>query len=498
MTETRRRRARRLFAAGAVCCAALPAAPALAAHDQISLIEDEKLMLESGAYRQAQALDEARALGADVVRANVIWRQYAPRANRTKRPKHPNRYPARRFGMLDSLVSASQERGLQLLLTPTGPIPAWASRCKGSSKHRRTCNPNPRLFRGFVRALGKRYPTVKLWSIWNEPNLKSWLQPQYQSRGAHAIQKSGSIYRSLARSAISGLRGTGHGTDQIWLGETAPLGDDPSGCSAQRSLRVPRRCGRRIQKTSPETFLRSVFCLKKNGHRLTGAQSREQGCRHYKRLQVTGYAHHPYTRGGSRPPLSRVNKGEITIGVAGRLSRLLNQAARAHRIPRGLPIHYTEHGWQTKPDLIFGVTDAQQAEYINQSDWIAYNNKRVRTVAQYKIVDDQSIAAFQMGLRLFSNGARKPAYNAYRLPIWVKRRKGGTVTVYGQARPAPNGAPTTVDVQNAPSGDSFSTVASVPVTSANNTFTVKLPDTGGKWRLRWNGISSREAEASKR
>jgi hypothetical protein len=72
------------------------------------------------------------------------------------------------------------------------------------------------------------------------------------------------------------------------------------------------------------------------------------------------------------------------------------------------------------------------------------------------------------------------------------------VTVYGQARPAPNGEPTTVDVQNAPSGDSFSTVASVPVTSANNTFTVKLPDTGGKWRLRWNGISSREAEASKR
>ncbi|HET6550077.1 MAG TPA: hypothetical protein VFG79_16560, partial [Solirubrobacter sp.] len=227
-------------------------------------------------------------------------------------------------------------------------------------------------------------------------------------------------------------------------------------------------------------------------------QSREQGCRHYKRLRVTGYAHHPYTRGGSRPPLSRVNKGEITIGKAGRLSRLLNQAARAHRIPRGLPIHYTEHGWQTKPDLIFGVTDAQQAEYINQSDWIAYNNKRVRTVAQYKIVDDQSISAFQMGLRRFAGSEPKPAYAAYRLPIWVKKRKGGTVTVYGQARPAPNGVPTTVDVQNAPSGNSFSTVATVPVTSANNTFTVKLPNTGGQWRLRWNGFTSREAEASKR
>ena len=44
------------------------------------------------------------------------------------------------------------------------------------------------------------------------------------------------------------------------------------------------------------------------------------------------------------------------------------------------------------------MTDDQQAEYINQSDWIAYNNARVHTVAQYKIVDDENIGAgFQMG-----------------------------------------------------------------------------------------------------
>ena len=28
---------------------------------------------------------------------------------------------------------------------------------------------------------------------------------------------------------------------------------------------------------------------------------------------------------------------------------------------------------------------------MNQSDWIAYNNARVHTVAQYKIVDDENI-----------------------------------------------------------------------------------------------------------
>jgi hypothetical protein len=239
-----------------------------------------------------------------------------------------------------------------------------------------------------------------------------------------------------------------------------------------------------------------VFCLNTKNHRLTGTEAKALHCGGYKKLKVTAYAHHPYTRGGSRPPTSRVNKGEITINVASRLTRLLDAAARAKRIPSKLPIEYTEHGWQTKPDLIFGVTDAQQAEYINQSDWIAYKNKRVHTVAQYKIVDDRNIGAgFQMGLRLL-DGTPKPAYAAYKLPIWVSG-KGSTVTVYGQVRPAENGTPQTVDIQVASrAGAAFTTVRQVPVTSANGIFTAKVPKSGEVWRLAWDGLTSREAEVS--
>jgi hypothetical protein len=505
MTETTRRRARRLFAVAAAC-AALPATPAIAAPDQLSLIEDETFMLDRGPEVQAQTLDEAKALGADIIRVNVLWNRYAPSANSTKKPKgfngrKPEAYGAS-FAMLDSLVAGAQARGLQVLLTPTAPIPVWASRCKGSAKTRKVCKPDPKLFGDFVRALGTRYPTVRHWSIWNEPNLGSWLSPQYEVKGGVAVQRSASLYRSLARAAISSLSATGHKTktDQIWLGETAPLGDDPSGCSAQRKLRAPRSCAKKIKKTSPETFLRGVFCLSKSGGSLGGVEGREQSCKGYKRLNVNGYAHHPYTRGGSRPPLSKVNAGEITIGSATRLTRLLDQAGKRKRIAKNLPVHYTEHGWQTNPpgvNDIFAVTETQQAEYINQSDWIAYKNKRVKTVAQYKIVDDVNIAAgFQMGLRLFNGGARKPAYDAYKLPIWVSK-KGAGLTVYGQVRPADAGAAGSVEVQNAPTGSSaFKTVATVPVTSANGTFTAEVPDTGGVWRLVWNGLTSRQAEVA--
>jgi hypothetical protein len=501
MRETSRRRARRAFAVAAAC-AALPTAPALAAPDQLSLIEDEKLMLESGPAVQARALDEAKALGADVIRANVIWAKFAPSPSSKRKPrgftgKDAAKYPAGTFDILDSFVSGAQARGMQVLLTPTGPIPAWASRCGGSLKNRRVCKPNPQLFGSFVRALGKRYTTVKMWSIWNEPNLRSWLSPQYEVVGSQAVQRSANLYRALASSAIAGLRGTGHRDAQIWLGETAPLGDDPSGCSTRRSLRVPRRCAGRILKTSPETFLRGVFCLKTSGKRLTGTESRDQRCGGYKRLRVTGYAHHPYTRGGSRPPLSRTNPGEITIGTSSRLSRLLDRAARAKRIPANLPIHYTEHGWQTNPpDQLFGVTYDQQSEYINQSDWIAYNNARVHTVAQYKVVDDENIGSgFQMGLKLL-DGERKPAYDAYKLPIWVSGT-GAQATVYGQLRPAENGTAQNVLIQRAASaGAAFQTVATVQVTSANGTFTAPVPNSGGIWRLRWGNLTSRQAQVA--
>ena len=77
---------------------------------------------------------------------------------------------------------------------------------------------------------------------------------------------------------------------------------------------------------------------------------------------------------------------------------------------------------------------ALQPGYINQSDWMAYRDRRVRAVAQYKLVDEASLSSFQSGLR-FVDGRAKPAYDAYRLPIWVSGR-GSRLRVYGQVRPA--------------------------------------------------------------
>jgi hypothetical protein len=476
MMETSLRRAGRALAVVAAGVL-IGAAPAHASSDQLSVIEDEHQMLELGTAAQVQSLDDAVALGADVVRANVIWARYAPSPDSKRKPKRfdaksPSAYPA--LAIVDQLVSNAQARGLQVLLTVTGPIPAWASKCRGSVRSRHTCKPDPTQFGQFVRAVGKRYPTVKMWSIWNEPNLRPWLTPQYTG----STLEGAVVYRNLARSAIAGLRGTGHRGDRILLGETAPIGNKPG----------PRA------NANPEPFLRAVFCLKSNGRRLTGSAARKLKCSGFKKLSVTGFAHHPYTRGGSRPPTSKPNKGEITAAVASRLTRLLDQAGKAGRVPKRLPVYYTENGWQTNPpDQIFGVLPDYQAAYMNQSDEMAYRNSRIKAVSQYKVIDDADPGSFQSGVRAL-DGQPKPGYFAYQLPIWVTK-KGANVHVYGQVRPAADGAALSVELQHAgSSGSSFTTVQTVPVSSLKGQFTVDLPDPGGGvWRLRWNGLTSRQA-----
>ena len=493
----------------ALCCALAPAA-ARAAPTQESLVEDEYQMLQAGPAVRERALDDVVALGADGVRALVLWADLAPSPRAAARPggfdpADPAAYPAARWDRLDGLVRGTAARGLSLLLSPSTPAPAWASRCQGSVSKRRLCTPDGAQYGAFLSALGRRYsgsyadenegggvlPRVRRWSFANEPNQPSWLRPQFARARGIIYPAAAVAYRAMVRGGIAGLRASGHGADQMLLGETSPIGR-VSGRLATRS--VP-----------PAAFIRTLLCIDRDGDALSGRAAAVRDCARPRRLRVTGYAHHPYNRGGSQPPLTRGGRAtEITIASAGRLERLLDAGARRRRIPSGLPIHYTEHGFQTNPpDLLFGVSPARQAEYVNQSDWIAYRDERIRTVAQYKLADDTIVSSFQSGLRFF-DWTPKPSYDAYRLPLWVTRKGSSRLRVYGQVRPLASGATTRVQLQNAALGAGpFRTVGTLTVRSANNTFLRSVPRREGRWRLRWTDPSgavllSREAVAAAR
>jgi hypothetical protein len=501
----------RIALAVAAVSAALFTLPASApaADGMESIFEDHYLLVQQGAASRARALDDMLTLGADTVRSLVYWRDVAPRPRAKKRPagfdaRNPAAYPAESWDPYDDLVRGTQARGMGLLLSPGAPIPRWASSCRKASQHvARSCRPKPELYGDFVAAMATRYsgayadenqgggvlPRVGRWSLWNEPNQPGWLYPQYEMRSGRRVIAAARLYRDLARSAIEALNATGHGADQILLGELAPIGRT-SGALASRP-------------SPPGEFLRDLFCIDTRGRKLRGSSGRARGCGGFERLAVTGFAHHPYTRGGSQAPRSHALPNEITISSSGRLKKLLDQGARAGRIPRALPIYYTEFGYQTNPpDRFFGVSLARQSQYLNESDWIAYQDPRVRSVAQYKLVDERDTASFQTGLS-FVNGTHKPSWNAYRLPIWVKR-SGANVKVYGQVRPADDGAHEIVQLQNSPSrNEPFTTVQLIDVASPKGHFLVEVPARAGRWRLVWRpvggaSVTSREARAAKR
>jgi hypothetical protein len=463
----------------------------MASQAQESIMEDDAVLYYTGAPGQAAALDEMAAAGVDTIHTIARWRFFAPKAKSSKRPKHfdgrnPGDYPESPWNTLDDLIRGAQARGMQVLLSPAPPAPRWAGRCKGRAAKRYggICKPDPRLYGQFVQALAKRYsgrypdesdgrllPAVRRWSIWNEPNLSSWLYPQVQHVRGQTVYSAAVAYRGLVRAATAGLRAGGHRGDQVLLGETAPLGNG----SAQ---------------TAPARFYRTLFCLDAHGRRMRGREAAANGCSHGPaRLAVNGVAHHPYTRGAGTPFYKRVGRDDITIGSLSRLSAVMRQGAKAGAVPRGLSssLYLTEFGVSSKPPgKRYSVPLRTQALWLNQADYIAYRNPAVRSVAQYELRDNHgySRTTFQTGLCFDSSPCSpKLAWHAYQVPLYVVKR-GGSVTIFGGARRGNNGSAETIDIQHGDGSGDFTTVRNVPL-NRMGWFTASLPYQAGPWRLQW-------------
>src|SRR5215208_4308453 len=278
-----------------VLAAVVLAAPAHASSTQESIFQDDATLLGDDATVREQTLDEMQALGVDTVRALVLWNRIAPDALSSTKPSFdasdPGAYPAGNWARIDALVEGAQSRGMQILLTPTGPGPGWASECSGDYTARRICKPKPDEFGAFVEAVARRYPSVRRWSVWNEPNQGGWLTPQYEITSKGATPAVPHRYRRLVQAATAGLAAAGHSGDQVLLGETAPIGRT-TGSLATRSMPAV-------------DFWRELMCLDTMGRKLTGSNAGVRDCTSPGRMDVTGIAHHPYTKGAGKPPTDK-------------------------------------------------------------------------------------------------------------------------------------------------------------------------------------------------
>ncbi len=182
-----------------------PAAGQASRYVQFGVQDDA--WLEYGPGTLQNHLDRLDALGVDVVRVTLDWRQTEPARGVSN------------WSRADLLLNGLHERGIAALVTLYG-TPRWAN----GGRSENWAPTSPASFAAFAARAARRYPFVHRWTIWNEPNQRRWLRPTsplvYTQRLLNPAYKA--IHLASPRSQVAGgvtaPRGSSGGVSPIdWI-----------------------------------------------------------------------------------------------------------------------------------------------------------------------------------------------------------------------------------------------------------------------------------------
>jgi hypothetical protein len=338
------------------------AAPAAASpYLQAGVQDDAWLRYGPGTIAdRARTLDE---LGVDVVRYTLDWRTLEPRRG------------VYDWSSSDEVLRALHARGISPVVTLWG-TPSWANGGRGAN----WAPTSKWTFAAFARNAAKRYPFVRRWLVWNEPNKAPFLRPTTAKTYVQKLLNPAyaAIHRVDRRARVGG-------------GVTGP---------------VAGRGG-----VSPVDFIRSM----KRWH-----------------AKLDAYAHNPYpARPRTETPFTGGCDRCSTITMA-TLDKLLFWVGREWG---GKRIWLTEYAYQSNPpDRLLGVSPARQARFVGEGTLRAFQAPRVDMLIHYIVHDDAELGGWQSGL-FASSGKAKPAYRAFMLPLAQRSRRGLRTVVWGQVRP---------------------------------------------------------------
>src|SRR5690242_13251559 len=185
--------------AGVLAFAAFAAAPASASQGaRFGIQDDAWLMYGPGTLQER--LTTLEGLGVVLVRFTLRWDQVAPRKPAAQRNPRDRAY---RWGVYGDVLDGLHAQGIPVLVTLWGS-PRWANGGGAPSRL-------PRLGIGnFATAAARRFPWVHLWTVWNEPNSRTFAVPvspsayvQFALNPAYAALKAASRANQIAGGVTS-------------------------------------------------------------------------------------------------------------------------------------------------------------------------------------------------------------------------------------------------------------------------------------------------------
>lgn len=415
-----------LIAATCFAAPATLASPATAASSMAVSLADDGVL--NGAHGDPEPIVGAwKRAGVDDVRLFAQWSHIAPDTNAVRPPKgfDDTAEGAYDFRALDRKIDLVRAHGMSVTLTVTGPGPVWGS--KEPARRNPRWKPDPRRFGRFATAVTKHVAArVDRYVVWNEPNVATWLQPQFRCTGAdRCVSYAPHLYRELAAEGYAAIR-RHDPSATIAIGATSSKGD-------RYSTRVNAT-------TQPLTFLREMACV-------TSRYTRRKGgyCRGFKAARGNVLAYHPHSNTltpGQRSP----SRNDARMGDLSRLTTVLDKLTRARRISavgvkrKRLPLWLDEYAYETNPpDHRLGISLAKQSTWSQWGWWTAARNPRVKLLTHYEwrdeaIAEDDELAhGWQSGL-YFVDGRAKPLAQAFPNPIFGWRTSR-SAAVWGQVRP---------------------------------------------------------------
>jgi Cellulase (glycosyl hydrolase family 5) len=399
-----------LFAVAVLCLTATAASVTFAASGHKTYRTPGTAPLQTAVFdpfhlkgANARPFALTRDAGASYVRLSVYWAEIAPSTLPSGFDATDPTSPGYTWSGIDGSVGAAEAAGLTPILD-INSTPNWAYAHRPSGVN--AGSPKVAELGKFAQALATHYdgenglPDVRIYEVWNEPNLSLDLNPAKPA-----------IYRAMINAVADGV----HSVDPANLvvaGGLEPFGH-------------PKGKKQKWYSVAPLAFMRSLLCLSKGSHP-------HATCHSPVRFDV--WSHHPYTFGG---PFGHAKfPDDVELGDLPRMRSVLQAGVRLHHVVSSHPVKFwvTEFGWDSNPPrphaAPMGLAARWTAESLHQMSLSG-----VSLVTWFDLQDRPSPSPYQSGLYFHSSSLKKarpkPVRTAFRFPF-VAYLGRSTVRVWGR------------------------------------------------------------------